>query len=289
MLTKEKLTNAYEQGLSISTKSGTKLKIVANLMDVFAIQYYNSTKIEWFSIEKFNELQCTIEQHKQKIDLSILKEGEIYFGKTNESNWIFKFKELTNNNNIRGHFFYDFEYYTNIYEGDSSILKELRLPTDSELELFYSKFPELKPKPKYNGRAVKCDTVEQILWYCKHKDSEITKSRAIELLNDYKNNLGVENNRVYSINYAKDMNIEIISFSDYCKENGIKEPKWIKGFEVRDGYNDVVMVSDNLKSWHINILQSVNNGLQPFNCGFHSWKHCRYLNKNEINEIKFVD
>lgn len=288
-LTKEQLTDAHEQGLSISTRNGN-IKIVAILNDVYGVNHFSSNKVQWWLFEQFEKQESTIEQHKQKIDFSILKEGEIYFAKSTMYEYVFKFRISSESaiiwdSNI---LLRDGEFYNGSGGIKLNYVTELRLPTESELEIFYSKFPELNPK-KYNGRAVKCDTVEQILWYCKHKDLEITKSRAIELLNDYKNNLGVENNRVYSINYAKDMNIEIISFSDYCKEQGIKEPKWIKGFEVRDGYNDVVMVSDNLKSWHINILQSVNNGLQPFNCGFHSWKHCRYLNKNEINEIKFVD
>ena len=143
-----------------------------------------------------------------------MKEGEIYFGKTNESNWIFKFKELTNNNNIRGHFFYDFEYYTNIYEGDSSILKELRLPTDSELELFYSKFPELKPKPKYNGRAVKCYTVDQLQWLFKTLADSNYEIKNIDINNCFNITIvGFASEKYYIEN-----NYEIISFSDYCKE-----------------------------------------------------------------------
>lgn len=291
-LTKEQLTDAHEQGLSISTRNGN-IKIVAILNDVYGVNHCdtNSKLVKWWMFENFERNEAKIEQHKPNIDLSILKEGEIYYLKRTMYHYMFKFRHLTpkaiiwdSNILLRD---------SEIYNGSGGIklnyVTELRLPTESELELFYSKFPDLKPKPKYNGRAVKCDTVEQILWYCKHKDLEITKSRAIELLNDYKNNLGVENNRVYSINYAKDMNIEIISFSDYCKENGITEPKWIQGFEVGKDYNDVVMVSDDDINYVVGrLIKVVDNDNYPFHLDNEEYyKHCRYLNKNEINEIKF--
>lgn len=214
-LTKEQLTDAYEQGLSISTKSGTKLKIVANLMDIFAIQYYNSTKIEWFSIEKFNELQCTIEQ----------------------------------------------------------------------------------PKPKYNGRSVKCDTVEQWQWLnlsLKEKELDLhyfAKANCI-CISD-KNHLFV--GKVHNEEHFKHEGYEIISFSDYCKEKGITEPKWIQGFEVKDGYNDVVMVSDDKISINtsfpnveIRILKEVREHEYPFKMQDGSlFEYARYPRKNEFNEIKF--
>ena len=211
-LTKEQLTDAHEQGLSISTRNGN-IKIVAILNDVYGVNHCdtNSKLVKWWMFENFERNEAKIEQPKPKIDFSILKEGDIYFAKSTMYEYVFKFRISSESAII-----WDSNILlrdSEIYNGSGGIklnyVTELRLPTESELELFYSKFPELKPK------------------------------------------------------------------------------KYIQGFEVGKEYNDVVMVSDDLKSWHINILQSVNNGLQPFNCGFHSWKHCRYLNKNEINEIKF--
>lgn len=114
-----------------------------------------------------------------------------------------------------------------------------------------------QPKPKYNGRAVKCDTYQQLEWFCKHKNYNYTESRLIEVLNDYKNNIGIEKNIVASDSYAKELNYEIISFSQYCTENGITEPKWIQGFEVGKDYNDVVMVSDDNYGWYSRDRKSV--------------------------------
>lgn len=144
-----------------------------------------------------------------------------------------------------------------------------------------------QPKPKYNGRAVKCDTYQQLEWFCKHKNYNYTESRLIEVLNDYKNNIGIEKNIVASDSYAKELNYEIISFSQYCTENGITEPKWIQGFEVGKDYNDVVMVSDDNYGWYSRILKSIANNRFIDNNG-NAWMFARYPKKGEINEIKFI-
>jgi hypothetical protein len=147
-----------------------------------------------------------------------------------------------------------------------------------------------QPKPEYNGRAVKCDSVEQLEWYCKHNNFEYTYSVLIMLVNDSKN-IGIENNAVYTDDYAKEINYEIISFSQYCQEQGIKEPKWIQVFEVRDGYNDVVMVSDdNERFWLRKLIKVIQDTSHPFLIdGGTQWRYCRLLKRSEINEIKFID
>jgi hypothetical protein len=281
MLTKEQLIDAHEQGLSINTRNGN-IKIVCILGDVYGVNHCdtNSKLVKWWMFENFERNQATIEQPKPKIDLSILKEGEIYYAKSTMYNYLFKFRYSTQSEIIwdSNVLLRDSEIY-NLSGGIKlSYVTELRLLTESELELFYSKFPELKPK-KYNGRAVKCDTVDQSNWL---GSFELSQS-------DIDNNYVVKTDGGYcSKLFAIENNYEIISFSQYCTENGINEPKWIQGFEVGKDYNDVVMVSDDNVVWYIDILNSVSiDG--HFNCTVGEWVYCRYPRKDEINEIKFID
>jgi len=147
-----------------------------------------------------------------------------------------------------------------------------------------------QPKPKYNGRAVKCDTVEQFIWILnklesKHikygKENYEAKFNCIDLTK------GTLYTTCENFDYYDKRNYEIISFSQYCTENGINEPKWIQGFKVGKDYNDVVMVSDDNKNWEISRLLNVRECTHPFLTERFSFKYCRYLNKEEINEIKF--
>lgn len=281
-LTKEQLIDAHEQGLSINTRNGN-IKIVTILGDVYGVNHFNSNQVKWWMFENFERNHATIEQPKPKVDLSILKEGEIYFIKSNTNSYLIKFLysqlkdiEIIWNCNfaLRNNCIY--REFNGI---KASCITELRLPTESELELFYSNFPELKPKPQYNGRAVKCDTVEQANWL---GSFELSQS-------DIDNNYVVKTDGGYcSKLFAIKNNYEIISFSQYCTENGIVEPKWLQGFEVGKDYNDVVMVSDDNTVWYIDILKSVSiDGY--FECTGGEWVYARYPRKNEINEIKFVD
>lgn len=284
-LTKEQLIDAYEQGLSINTRNGN-IKIVCILGDVYGVNHFNSNQVKFWMFENFERNQATIEQHKPKIDLSILKEGEIYFAKSTMYNYLFKLRYSTQSEII---------WDSNVLLRDNEInnlsagiklsyVSELRLPTESELELFYSKFPELKPK-KYNGRAVKCDNLEQLTYICK-STNEWHKYNPDPHFNHGYNCFSLTNKACQKEDYYKKHNYEIISFSQYCTENGITEPKWIQGFEVGKDYKDVVMVSDDNKVWYIDILNSVSiDG--HFNCTGGEWVYCRYPRKEEINEIKF--
>ena len=285
LLTKEQLTDAYEQGLSINTRNGN-IKIVCILGDVYGVNHFNSNQVKFWMFENFERNQATIEQPKPNIDLSILKEGEIYFAKTNNSQIVFKYKAI--DTEIHSYAMYFINYhttFTNCNMCDVYNITELRLPTESELELFYSKFPELKPKPKYNGRAVKCDNLEQLTYICK-STNEWHKYNPDPHFNHGYNCFSLTNKACQKEDYYKKHNYEIISFSQYCTENGITEPKWIQGFEVGKDYKDVVMVSDDNKVWYIDILNSVSiDG--HFNCTGGEWVYCRYPRKEEINEIKF--
>jgi len=292
MLTKEQLTDAYEQGLSINTRNGN-IKIVTILGDVYGVNHCetNSKLVKWWMFENFERNQATIEQPNPKVYLSILNEGEIYYAKSDKYEYVFIFK-IKNNTALvwdANYLLRDNEIHS--YCGGIRIeyIKDLRLPTESELELFYSKFPELKPKPQYNGRAVKCDTVEQWQWLTqslgKFINIQLFESNCCVCIQDKKNEyIGT----IRDEQHFKHECYEIISFSQYCTENGINEPKWIQGFEVKDGYNDVVMVSDDNKNWEIEVLREVMDITNPFSCSRFSFKYCRYLNKEEINEIKFV-
>jgi len=84
-------------------------------------------------------------------------------------------------------------------------------------------------------------------------------------------------------------NYEIISFSQYCQEQGIDEPKWIQGFEIGKEYNDVVMCSYDNKLFEPQILTGVFDTNYPFVCVRGDYVYCRYPRKGEINEIKFID
>jgi hypothetical protein len=153
-LTKEQLINAHDQGLVINTRNGN-LKIVAILNDIYGVNHFNSNKVQWWMFENFERNQATIEQPKPKIDLSILKEGEIYFGKTKNSQVVFKYKNI--DTEIHSYAMYFIGYntkFTNCNMCDVDNITELRLPTESELELFYSRFPELKPKKYIQGFEV---------------------------------------------------------------------------------------------------------------------------------------
>ena len=213
MLTKEQLTDAHEQGLSISTRNGN-IKIVCILNDVYGVNHFNSNKVYWWLFEQFEKQEAKIEQFK----------------------------------------------------------------------------------PKYNGRAVKCDNLEQIKFVAKNEGSKLNIEHYT--FNDWNQCIIIETKEIYELHRTDKLsvnpNLEIISFSDYCKENGITEPKWIQGFEIGKQYNDVVMVSDDNKNWCIDLLRVVNidedDNFSPyFNCLNNNWKYCRYPRKNEINEIKFVN
>lgn len=291
MITKEQLTDAHEQGLIISTRNGN-IKIVAILNDVYGVNHFSSNKVQWWLFEQFEKQEATIEQPKPKIDFSILKEGDIYFAKSTMYEYVFKFRISSESAII-----WDSNILlrdSEIYNGSGGIklnyVTELRLPTESELELFYSKFPDLKPK-KYNGRAVKCDTVDQLQWLFKTLADSNYEIKNIDINNCFNITIvGFASEKYYIEN-----NYEIISFSQYCKENGITEPKWIQGFEVRDGYNDVVMVSDDKISINtsfpnveIRILKEVREHEYPFKMQDGSlFEYARYPRKNEFNEIKF--
>lgn len=203
-LTKEQLTDAYEQGLSISIKNGN-IKIVAILDNVYGINHFNTKQVQWWLFEQFEEQEATIEQ----------------------------------------------------------------------------------PKPKYNGRAVKCDTVEQANWLLFKINATFNLKDEVRKNIDFVIDIN-EKQWSSSKSFYEKLNYEIISFSDYCKENGITEPKWIQGFEVKDGYNDVVMVSDDNYGWYSRILKSIANNRFIDNNG-NAWIYARYPKRNEINEIKFVD
>jgi len=213
MLTKEDLIEAHEQGLNVQTKGGTNFKIVAYIHDAFAVQYSTSTTISWYSIDKINELQCSIEQ----------------------------------------------------------------------------------PKPKYNGKAVKCDSVEQFIWLLNKLESKYIKY-AKENYESKFNCIDLAQGTLYSTcedyDYYNKRNYEIISFSQYCAEQGIKEPIFIQGFEVKCGYNDVVMVSDDNESWYLEKLVGIKKhpvqGWQ-FETQLTYYRYCRLLKRSEINEIKFID
>jgi hypothetical protein len=293
MLTKEQLIDAHEHGSVINTRNGN-LKIVAILNDIYGVNHFNSNKVQWWMFEQFQRNEAKIQY---KIDLSILKRNEIFFAKVLSGRVLFKYDstsiEFFDNIISEYQYFIDENKIFNLRkeinkrccEVDS--ISELRLPTESELELFYSKFPELKPK-KYNGRVVKCDTVYQLEWYCKHKKLEYTYSVLIMLVNDSKN-IGIKDNSVYTDDYAKELNYEIISFSQYCTENGITEPKWIQGFEVGKDYKEIVSCSNDNVNFRIDILKIVysDNCEFPFTCVNGSYRFARYPRKDEINEIKF--
>jgi hypothetical protein len=291
-LTKQQLIEAHEQGLNVQTNKGN-IKIVSILGDVYGVHHVdtNSKLVKWWMFENFERNDAKIEQPKP-VDLSILKEGEIYFAKSDKYEYVFIFK-IKNNTAL----FWDANYLLRDNEIHSycggiriEYIKDLRLPTESELELFYSKFPELKPKPQYNGRAVKCDSVEQWKWLI----NKVSPNKNVNE-NLYLNyNLVCESdNKFGHIGCIGDdehfilENYEIISFSQYCAENNIKEPIWIQGFEVKDGYNDVVMVSNNSIEWYLDILHRIEN--DKFLCIGGMWRKCRYPRKGEINEIKFID
>lgn len=140
-------------------------------------------------------------------------------------------------------------------------------------------------KPKYNGRAVKCDTVEQANWLLNKTNFDFEFSQS-----DIDNNYLVKIEGGYcSKIFAIKNNYEIISFSQYCTENGIKEPKWIQGIEVKDGYNEIVSCSNDNVNFRIDILKIVysDNCQFPFTCVNGSYRYARYPRKEEINEIKF--
>ena len=80
----------------------------------------------------------------------------------------------------------------------------------------------------------------------------------------------------------------VISFSDYCKEQGIEEPKWNQGFEVRDGYNDLVLIRDfKSEQWMGAILSKVTEKKFIDNAGIY-WNHARLPKKDEFN-INFAE
>lgn len=210
MLSKEQLIDAHDQGLNVQTKGGTTFKIVAHLMDVFAIKSNENIIIKWWHLDKFIEEECTIEQ----------------------------------------------------------------------------------PKPTYNGRAVKCDTVEQLQWLnseLKEKsfNTQFLMSNHCICISD-KNSHFI--GKIQNEEHFKHEGYEIISFSQYCEEKGITEPRWIQGFEVKDGYNDVVICSNdaNYRTYSFDVLKTVYNHCNnTFCCIGNTWKYCRYPRKDEINEIKF--
>lgn len=145
------------------------------------------------------------------------------------------------------------------------------------------KSAEVINKPKYNGKAVKCDNIEQIRYLSK------------DTRHDYEFNASKEN-RYYLLGFGYllykecciENNYEIISFSDYCKEQGIEEPKWNQGFEVRDGYNDLVMVRDNdFTEWKGRILSMVTEFYFIDKQGS-PWKYARLPKKDEFN-INFAE
>lgn len=142
-------------------------------------------------------------------------------------------------------------------------------------------------KQKYNGRAVKCDTVEQANWLYKKEYScskNIHNSKPFELICIYLTHQGWD----YEKEAIKN-NYKIISFSQYCTENSIVEPKYIQGFEVKDGYNEIVSCSNDNVNFRIDILKIVysDNCEFPFTCVNGSYRYVRYPHKEEINEIKF--
>lgn len=136
MITKEQLTDAYEQGLSISTRNGN-IKIIAILGDVYGVNHCdtNSKLVKWWMYENFERNEAKIEQ----------------------------------------------------------------------------------PKQKYNGRAVKCETVEQLRYIAtRHKSEyiEYADNNFFERFNYYEYDTDTYRTEQECIKAE----LEIISFSDYCKE-----------------------------------------------------------------------
>jgi hypothetical protein len=288
MLTKQQLIEAHEQGLNVLTKEGTA-KIIDTLNNIYAIEYYNKGLVVWHTFEQLQSIIETIEQPKPKVDLSILKEGEIYYIKSEKYEYIFIFKIRTNSNVLWDANKLLRDYDIHLYCGGIRIeyIKELRLPTESELELFYSTFPELKPK-KYNGRAVKCDSIEQMRYLSTKYKSEYLQYIESNLKDGYYF-YEFDSDTYRMEKECEKYNIEIISFTQYCAENNIKEPKWIQGFEVGKEYNDVVMCSYDNILFIPQILTGVFNTNYPFVCENGDYVYCRYARRNEINEIKFID
>lgn len=287
MLSRQDLIDAHEQGLNINTKNGN-LKIVAILNDIYGVNHFNSNKVQWWMFEQFERNQATIEQPKPKIDLSILKEGEIYFITTKFYNYIVKFRYMNDNIiAIDSNYVIKNNSIERFISGlEICVIKEINIPNEIGLELFYSKFPELKPK-KYNGRAVNCDSLEQ----ANYVSNMVYGDSYTPIVGYFCVCIKHPNNQLgwnQSVEYMENCNYEIISFSQYCQENNIKEPIFIQGFEVGKDYNDVVMVSDDNYGWYSRILKSIANNRFIDNNG-NAWMFARYPKKREINEIKFID
>lgn len=143
-----------------------------------------------------------------------------------------------------------------------------------------------KTKPKYKGRAVKCDSVEQANWLQKRLNplfDSICHSQKDSIICVYLTDKGWD----YEEAIDKEM-YEIISFSQYYQENNITEPKWFKGFEVKKGYNDIMIVSGSNNNECVRLIEEVS-----YNCFIDDikmkWINARYPSKGEINPIKFVD
>lgn len=285
MLSRQDLIDAHEQGLNINTKNGN-LKIVAILNDIYGVNHFNSNKVQWWMFEQFERNQATIEQPKPKIDLSILKEGEIYFITTKFYNYIVKFRYMNDNIiAIDSNYVIKNNSIERFISGlEIRVIKEINIPNEIGLELFYSKFPELKPK-KYNGRAVNCDSLQQLSFVAKN-EGLCNKFNIETHFNNGLNCFNINDKCFQKEDYYIKNKYEIVSFSQYCTENGIVEPKWIQGFEVKDGYNDVVMVSNDNYGWYSRILKSISNNKFIDNNG-NAWIYARYPRKEEINEIKF--
>jgi hypothetical protein len=149
-----------------------------------------------------------------------------------------------------------------------------------------------QPKPKYNGREVKCDSVEQMIWLNSHLKQKTLNEQYLKT-NDcicFSNQHSIFIGKIGTQEYfTNEINYEVISFSQYCQENNINEPQWIQGFEVKDGYNDVVMCSDDNIYFTIDALKEVRQDIFPFVCEHFNYKYCRLLKRSEINEIKFID
>ena len=138
----------------------------------------------------------------------------------------------------------------------------------------------LKEPKQYNSTAVKCDTVEQANWLLEKLDFGFRLSQK-QIQN--KACIYVEDINRGTWDYQIDVSskIQVISFSEYCKQEGIEEPPLYCGFEVGDysEKNVWVKVSDisieNAKNQNNAYrLLTVDNNKYPFiDANYNAWKY----------------
>ena len=147
---------------------------------------------------------------------------------------------------------------TLIDENENTLLIEIKAPNSvvaicNDAEIITYLFNELndngyslKKEPQYSGTAVKCESHEQIEWLCERLSGDRYIHYCQGNFEDNYNYIDLDNSTVLTEIQCKKNNYQIISFSEYCHQEGIEEPKWIQGFLVGD-YSDKnvwVKVSD---------------------------------------------